>query len=57
MRMLRLGPVRAQSSLLGGFMSAGLPELLLLEVPAHEKQRDDGGDDETNEIIHIVIFS
>jgi hypothetical protein len=30
---------------------------LLLEVPAHKKQRDDGGDDETNEIIHIVIFS
>jgi hypothetical protein len=30
---------------------------MLLKVPAHEKERNDDGDDETNEVIHIVIFS
>jgi hypothetical protein len=30
---------------------------LLLKVPAHEKERNDNGDDEANEIVHIVIFS
>jgi hypothetical protein len=30
---------------------------LLLEVPAHEKQRDDSGDEKSNEIVHTNIFS
>ena len=57
MRMLGLGPVRAQSSFFRGLARAYLTELLFLKIPAHEKQRDDHGDDETNEIIHTDIFS
>ena len=51
------GPSERKRPLFRGLVGAGLPELLLLEVPAHEKQRNDSGDDETDEIIHTDIFS
>jgi hypothetical protein len=57
MRMLGLWPIRAQGPFFRGFLRAGLPDLLLLEVPAHEKQRDDSGDEKSNGIVHTNIFS
>src|SRR5713226_5081628 len=57
MRMLGLRPVRTQASLLLGLLGGEIPALLGLEVPADEKQRNNKGDENTNNVIHSYIFS
>ncbi len=57
MRVLRLRSVRTQASLLGRFAGASLKSLLSFEIPPHENERKDDGDQEAGEIIHSCIFS
>jgi hypothetical protein len=61
MRMLRLGPVRAQASPVRGLSGEGLPSRLRFEISPHVKERNDRGNQEAEEVIreviHIAIFS
>ena len=57
MGVLGLRAIGAQRTLLRGFLGAGVLGVLLLEIPAHKKHRNDRSDQEANEIIHHALFS
>jgi hypothetical protein len=61
MRMLRLWPVRTQTSPLRGLAGASLLSRLRFEISPHVKERNDRGNQEAEkvirEVIHIGIFS